>query len=85
MQNVCFWEGGGGGGWGVNKVYYGNLKVASFLYLTSKNIHNTTTWKSAQTSYCRSIFQCNTGNAHAPLRKNSFPQYVSLSTIMFLP
>ena len=44
-QNV-FFGGGGVGGWGGGgeaiKVYYGNLKVANFLYLTSKNIYNTT-------------------------------------------
>ena len=37
--------------WGVNKVHYGNVKVANFLYLTYENIQNTTRWKSAQTSY----------------------------------
>ena len=74
-QNVFL--GGGVGGWGGGgeaiKVYYGNLKVANFLYLTSKNIYNTTRWKSAQTSDCRGIFQCNTGYTEALLRKNSFP------------
>ena len=29
--------------------------------------------------------QCNTGYTEALLRKNSFPQYVSLSTIILLP
>ena len=40
MQNVFFL---GGGGWGgANKMYFGHLKAANFLYLTYKNIHNTT-------------------------------------------
>ena len=82
MQNVFFWGGGGGGG--ANKVYYGHLKAANFLHLTSKNIHNTTRWKSAQTSYCRSIFQCNTGYTETLLRKNSFPQYPSVQLFYYL-
>ena len=49
MQN--FWGGGGErGGGGKQGVLW------EWLYLTYENIHNTTRWKSAQTSYCRSIF-----------------------------
>ena len=72
------------GGVGANKVYYGHLKAANFLHLTSKNIHNTTRWKSAQTSYCRSIFPCNTGYTETLLRKNSFPQYPSVQLFYYL-